>query len=69
MTKMSIMGRGSMRNQTQEEELRSSGDPKHNHLCEDLHVEISSFASPAEAHARMALALSGSGDHFIVYSN
>ena len=48
-----------MRSQVQEEELRSSGDVKHNHLREDLHVEITSFASPAEAHARMALALSG----------
>jgi len=41
-----------------EEELRGSGDPKHSHLQEDLHVEVTAFASPAEAHARLALALS-----------
>ena len=27
------------------------------HLLEDLHVEITAFASPAEAHARIAYAL------------
>lgn len=41
----------------QEEELRASGDPKYVHLLEDLHVEITAFASPAEAHARIAYAL------------
>ena len=25
----------------QEEELRKSGDPRHGHLLEDLHVEVS----------------------------
>lgn len=42
---------------TQEEELRASGDPKFQHLSEELHVEISAFATPAEAHARIAYAL------------
>lgn len=41
----------------QEEELRVSGDPKFSHLMEDLHVEISAYATPAEAHARIAYAL------------
>lgn len=41
----------------QEEELRLSGDPKFSHLHEDLHVEITAFAPPAEAHARIAYAL------------
>ena len=41
----------------QEEELRSSADPKYQHLAEDLHVEITAFAPPAEAHARIAYAL------------
>lgn len=41
----------------QEEELRASGDPKYVHLLEDLHVEITAFASPAEAYARIAYAL------------
>ena len=27
------------------------------HLAEDLHVEITAFAPPAEAHARIAYAL------------
>ncbi|KAF5274118.1 hypothetical protein FQR65_LT04516 [Abscondita terminalis] len=40
-----------------EEELRASGDPKFQHLSEELHVEISAFATPAEAHARIAYAL------------
>lgn len=41
----------------QEDELRMSGDPRYSHLLEDLHVEISTFAAPAEAHARIAYAL------------
>lgn len=43
--------------QLKEEELRASGDPKFSHLMEDLHVEISAYATPAEAHARIAYAL------------
>ena len=69
MTKMAILGRGSMRNQEQEEELRASSDPKHSHLSEDLHVEISTFASPSEAHARLALALSEVRAYLIPDSN
>ena len=69
MTKMAILGKGSMRNPAQEEELRSSTDPKHTHLGEDLHVEISTFASPAEAHARLALALSEIRAYLIPDSN
>ncbi|KAK8736676.1 hypothetical protein OTU49_004589, partial [Cherax quadricarinatus] len=40
-----------------EEELRVSGDAKFNHLLEDLHVEVTAVAPPAEAHARIAYAL------------
>ena len=69
MTKMAILGRGSIRNQEQEEALRASGDPKHSHLNEDLHVEISTFASPSEAHARLALALSEVRAYLIPDSN
>ena len=61
MTKMAVLGRGSMRNKQQEEELRNSSEPKHAHLQEDLHVEITAFASPAEAHARLAFALTQVG--------
>ncbi|KAK4307503.1 hypothetical protein Pmani_020731 [Petrolisthes manimaculis] len=57
LTKMAVLGRGSMRDKQKEEELRASGDPKYVHLLEDLHVEITAFASPAEAHARIAYAL------------
>ncbi|XP_063237889.1 KH domain-containing, RNA-binding, signal transduction-associated protein 2 [Bacillus rossius redtenbacheri] len=57
MTKMAILGKGSMRDKHKEEELRSSGDPKFSHLSDDLHVEITAFAPPAEAHARIAYAL------------
>lgn len=57
MCKMAVLGRGSMRDKHKEEELRSSGDPKFQHLSEELHVEISAYANPAEAHARIAYAL------------
>ncbi|XKL66759.1 hypothetical protein PGB90_010179 [Kerria lacca] len=58
MTKMAILGRGSMRDRHKEEELRNSGDPRFSHLLDELHVEITAFAPPAEAHARIAYALS-----------
>lgn len=57
MCKMAVLGRGSMRDRKKEEELRASGEAKYAHLFEDLHVEISTFAAPAEAHARIAYAL------------
>ncbi|XP_021915828.1 uncharacterized protein LOC110827939 isoform X2 [Zootermopsis nevadensis] len=57
MTKMAILGRGSMRDKHKEEELRTSADPKYAHFNDDLHVEITAFAPPAEAHARIAYAL------------
>ncbi|XP_023290431.1 KH domain-containing, RNA-binding, signal transduction-associated protein 3 [Orussus abietinus] len=57
MCKMAVLGRGSMKDRQKEEELRLSGDPKFSHLMEDLHVEISAYATPAEAHARIAYAL------------
>ncbi|XP_050671525.1 KH domain-containing, RNA-binding, signal transduction-associated protein 3-like isoform X3 [Leptidea sinapis] len=57
MCKMAVLGRGSMKDRQKEEELRMSGDPKFAHLSEELHVEISAFATPAEAHARIAYAL------------
>ncbi|XP_068147267.1 RNA-binding protein asd-2 [Drosophila tropicalis] len=57
MCKMAVLGRGSMRDRRKEEELRGSGDNRYAHLFEDLHVEISTFAAPAEAHARIAYAL------------
>ena len=40
-----------------EEECRLSLEPRYKHLNDDLHVEITAYAPPAEAHARIALAL------------
>ncbi|CAG9792896.1 unnamed protein product [Diatraea saccharalis] len=57
MCKMAVLGRGSMRDRQKEEELRNSLDPKYAHLSDELHVEISALAPPAEAHARIAYAL------------
>ncbi|KAL3983512.1 beta-1,3-N-acetylglucosaminyltransferase 3 [Sarotherodon galilaeus] len=57
LTKMSILGKGSMRDKEKEEELRQSGEAKYHHLNEDLHVLIEIFAPPAEAYARMGHAL------------
>ena len=37
--------------------MRKSSDPKYQHLNDDLHVEITAFAPPSEAHARIAYAL------------
>ncbi|XP_026728494.1 KH domain-containing, RNA-binding, signal transduction-associated protein 2-like [Trichoplusia ni] len=57
MCKMAVLGRGSMRDRQKEEEFRNSLDPKYAHLTDELHVEISAIAPPAEAHARIAYAL------------
>ncbi|XP_013182602.1 PREDICTED: KH domain-containing, RNA-binding, signal transduction-associated protein 2-like isoform X1 [Papilio xuthus] len=57
MCKMAVLGRGSVRDRQKEEELRNSLDPKYAHLLDELHVEISALAPPAEAHARIAYAL------------
>ncbi|XP_061598250.1 KH domain-containing, RNA-binding, signal transduction-associated protein 3 [Cololabis saira] len=57
LTKMSILGKGSMRDKEKEEELRQSGESKYQHLNEDLHVLIEVFAPPADAYARMGHAL------------
>ena len=53
LTKMAVLGRGSMRDKQKEEDLRLSADAKYQHLHEDLHVEVTAFAPPAEAHARL----------------
>ena len=49
--------------------MRSSADPKYQHLQEDLHVEITAFAPPAEAHARIAYALTEVRKYLIPDSN
>lgn len=55
--KMSILGKGSMRDKEKEEELRKSGEAKFAHLSNDLHVLIEVFAPPGEAYSRMSHAL------------
>uniref|UniRef100_A0A8C5F4X4 KH domain-containing, RNA-binding, signal transduction-associated protein 2 n=1 Tax=Gadus morhua TaxID=8049 RepID=A0A8C5F4X4_GADMO len=55
--KMSILGKGSMRDKGKEEELRKSGEAKYGHLSNDLHVLIEVFAPPGEAYTRMSSAL------------
>ncbi|XP_068084316.1 KH domain-containing, RNA-binding, signal transduction-associated protein 3 [Anabrus simplex] len=69
MTKMAVLGRGSMKDKQKEEELRMSLDPKYAHLSDDLHVEIAAFAPPAEAHARIAYALAEVRKYLIPDSN
>lgn len=69
MSKMAILGRGSMKDKKREEELRNSCEPKYAHLNEELHVEVSTMGSPAEAHARIAYALAEIRKYLIPDSN
>ena len=69
LTKMAVLGKGSMRDKAKEEEMRLSKDPKYHHLNDDLHVEIVAFAPPAEAHARMSYALTEVRKYLIPDSN
>lgn len=54
---MLILGRGSIRDKEKEESLRASYDKKYLHLLDELHVDVTAYAQPAEAHARMAYGL------------
>ncbi|XP_058450051.1 KH domain-containing, RNA-binding, signal transduction-associated protein 2-like isoform X2 [Malaya genurostris] len=69
LTKMAIMGRGSMKDRKKEEELRNSMDTKYAHLTDDLHVEVSANGPPAEVHARIAYALAELRKYLIPDSN
>lgn len=55
-TKMSILGRGVMRDKNKEEELRKQGG-KFSHLNEEQHVLIEVFAHPLEAYQRLSTAV------------
>ena len=66
---MAVLGRGSMRSAEREAELRDCPDPRHAHLAHPLHVEVSALAGPAEAHARLALALAELRPYLIPDSN
>ncbi|KAG8231140.1 hypothetical protein J437_LFUL009845 [Ladona fulva] len=52
-----------------ESELRACGDPKYSHLNEELHVEVTGYAAPAEAHARVAYALAALRKYLIPDNN
>merc|ERR1711892_1002647 len=69
LTKMAVLGRGSMRDRDREEQLRVSRDPKYLHLMENLHVEIVAFAPPAEAYARLSYAITEVRKYLIPDSN
>ncbi|KAM4700538.1 KH domain-containing, RNA-binding, signal transduction-associated protein 1 isoform 1-T1 [Discoglossus pictus] len=55
--KISVLGKGSMRDKGKEEELRKGADPKYSHLNMELHVFIEVFGPPCEAYTRMAHAM------------
>lgn len=57
-TKMAILGAGSLRDDSKEKELLSSGDPKFQHLKQKIHLQVDSLGPPSEAYYRMAHALS-----------
>jgi len=52
--KITILGKGSMKDKKKEEELSVSEEAEHAHLKEPLHVLIDIKAPRAEAHRRMA---------------
>ncbi|KRX14291.1 KH domain-containing, RNA-binding, signal transduction-associated protein 2 [Trichinella nelsoni] len=53
-----VLGRGSSRDKSREEELLATGDPKFTHLKDPLHVRIEVIAPPYIAFQRLACALS-----------
>lgn len=55
--KISVLGKGSMRDKNKEEDLRKSGEPKYSHLSMELHVFIEVFAPVPDAYMRMAHAM------------
>ncbi|KRZ24125.1 T-complex protein 1 subunit theta [Trichinella pseudospiralis] len=55
--KISIMGRGSVRDPEEEDRLLRSGDPKYKHLKDDLHVRISAYGVPSDAYKKLAIAI------------
>ncbi|XP_070573571.1 KH domain-containing, RNA-binding, signal transduction-associated protein 2-like [Ptychodera flava] len=56
-SRITILGKGSMRDKNKEEELRKDSSSKYAHLNEDLHVMVEVYALPGEAHTRMGYAL------------
>jgi hypothetical protein len=56
-TRVSILGKGSMKDKAKEEELAKSEDPKHAHFKEAMHVSVTVEAPKSDAHMRVADAL------------
>jgi len=56
--KLSILGKGSMRDKDKEEESRNSNDPKFHHLHDELHIQVEVLAPPLEGYGRLSAALS-----------
>eukprot|EP00105_Crassostrea_gigas_P026377 XP_011447294.1 PREDICTED: KH domain-containing, RNA-binding, signal transduction-associated protein 2 [Crassostrea gigas] len=56
-TKMSILGKGSMRDKAKEDELKKEGG-KYAHLNEELHVLVEVYSEISDAYARLSHALS-----------
>lgn len=55
--KISVLGKGSMRDKNKEEEFRKGGEAKYAHLAMELHVFIEVTAPIPEAYLRMAHAM------------
>jgi len=55
--KISVFGKGSMRDKAKEEDLRKGGEAKYAHLSMELHVFIEVMAPIPEAYLRMAHAM------------
>jgi len=55
--KISVLGRGSTRDSAREEELLASGEPKHQHFGEPLHIMVTIEAPRSEAHERFSQAM------------
>nr|XP_006812553.1 PREDICTED: KH domain-containing, RNA-binding, signal transduction-associated protein 2-like isoform X2 [Saccoglossus kowalevskii] len=56
-TKISILGKGSMRDKKREDDLRAGGEAKFSHLSEELHILVEAYSLPPDAHTRVGHAL------------
>ena len=54
-TRMSILGRGSIKDKSKEEQLRNSNDPSYEHLNDDLHILVE--AQPPYSNVKLAAGL------------
>ncbi|XP_071964307.1 KH domain-containing, RNA-binding, signal transduction-associated protein 2-like isoform X2 [Antedon mediterranea] len=68
-TRISILGKGSMRDKQKEEALRNEGNPKFSHLNDELHIHIEAYAQVVEAYQRLATALAEVQYHLVPDNN